>query len=32
MKFKGNGHVWTQTRNLESLVSKLLPFMPKSNN
>jgi len=32
MKFKGNGHVWIQTRNLESLVSKLLPFMPKSNN
>lgn len=32
MKFKGNGHVWIQTRNLESLVSKMLPFLPKSEN
>ena len=32
MKFKGNGHVWIQTRNLESLVSKLLPFLPTSEN
>ena len=28
MKFQGNGHVWVQTRNLESLVDKLVPFLP----
>ena len=32
MKFQGNGHVWIQTRNLESLVSKLLPFLPTREN
>lgn len=32
MKFRGSGSVWIQTRNLESLVSKMLPFLPKSNN
>ena len=32
MKFKGDGHVWIQTRNLESLVSKLMPFLPKRDN
>ena len=28
MKFRGNGHVWIQTRNLASLVEKLMPFLP----
>ena len=28
MKFKGNGHVWIQTRNLQSLVEKIVPFLP----
>ena len=28
MKFKGNGDVWVQTRNLQSLVDKIVPFMP----
>ena len=32
MKFRGDGYVWIQTRNLESLASKLLPFLPKSEN
>ena len=30
MKFRGNGHVWIQTRNLASLADKLTPFLPKS--
>ncbi len=30
MKFRGNGHVWVQTRNLASLADKLLPFLPKT--
>ena len=29
MKFRGNGHVWVQTRNLASLADKLVPFLPK---
>ena len=28
MKFKGNGHVWIQTRNIQSLVDKIAPFLP----
>ena len=28
MKFRGSGHVWIQTRNLQSLVDKIVPFMP----
>ena len=28
LKFRGNGHVWVQTRNLSSLADKLMPFMP----
>ena len=28
MKFQGNGHVWIQTRNLASLVDKIIPFLP----
>lgn len=32
MRFKGNGHVWVQTRNLASLAGKLLPFLPSGNN
>ncbi len=30
MKFRGNGHVWVQSRNLASLAEKLIPFLPKS--
>ena len=30
MKFRGNGHVWVQSRNLASLADKLLPFLPKT--
>ena len=29
MKFRGNGTVWIQTRNLASLAEKLNPFLPK---
>ena len=29
MKFRGNGHVWIQSRNLSSLASTLVPFLPK---
>ena len=29
MKFRGDGHVWIQTRNLASLADKLVPFLPK---
>ena len=29
MKFRGNGDVWIQTRNLASLAGKLIPFLPK---
>ena len=28
MRFRGNGQVWVQTRNLSSLAGKLIPFMP----
>ncbi len=28
LKFRGNGHVWVQTRNLSSLADKLVPFLP----
>lgn len=28
MKFRGNGQVWIQTRNLASLADKLTPFLP----
>ena len=30
MKFKGNGHVWVQTRNMASLAEKIIPFLPKT--
>ena len=30
MKFRGNGHVWVQTRNLASLADTLVPFLPKT--
>ena len=30
MRFRGNGHVWVQSRNLASLADKLMPFMPKT--
>ena len=29
MKFRGNGMVWVQTRNLSSMADKLSPFLPK---
>ena len=29
MRFRGNGHVWVQTRNLASLADKLTPFLPQ---
>ena len=32
MKFRGNGHVWVQSRNLASLADKLTPFLPKGGN
>ena len=32
MKFKGNGDVWVQTRNLASLADKLVPFLPKTGD
>ena len=28
LKFRGNGHVWIQTRNLPSLAEKLVAFLP----
>ncbi len=28
MKFRGDGHVWVQTRNLASLADKIIPFIP----
>ena len=30
MKFRGEGRVWIQTRNLASLAEKIVPFMPSS--
>lgn len=32
MHFSGEGTVWIQTRNLGSLASQLIPFMPTSSN
>ena len=32
MKFKGNGDIWIQTRNLASLADKLVPFLPKTSD
>jgi len=32
MRFRGNGHVWVQSRNLASLADKLVPFLPKTGN
>lgn len=29
MRFRGNGRVWIQTRNLASLADKLVPFLPQ---
>ena len=29
MRFRGNGHVWVQTRNLAALAEKLTPFLPQ---
>lgn len=29
MKFRGNGTVWIQTRNMAALADKLVPFLPK---
>ena len=31
MKFRGNGTVWVQTRNMSALASSLIPFLPKSS-
>ena len=31
MKFRGDGQVWIQTRNLASLVEKIVPFLPTPN-
>ncbi len=30
MKFRGDGRVWIQTRNMSSLAGRLIPFLPKS--
>ena len=32
MKFRGQGRVWVQTRDLASLAGKLIPFLPSGNN
>ena len=32
LKLSGSGKCWIQTRNLESLASKLIPFMPRPSN
>ena len=32
MNFTGQGSVWIQTRNVQSLAGKLIPFLPTSNN
>ncbi len=29
MKFNGDGHVWIQTRNLQSLAEKIFPLLPR---
>ena len=31
MKFRGNGQVWVQTRNLNSLADRIAPFLPLGN-
>ena len=31
MRFRGSGHVWVQTRNLNSLADKIAPFLPSVN-
>ena len=30
MKFKGNGELWVQSRNMASLAEKIIPFLPRS--
>jgi len=32
LRLTGAGKVWIQTRNIEALAGKLIPFMPKSSN
>jgi uncharacterized protein (TIGR00266 family) len=32
LNFSGNGKVWIQTRNIQSLAAKLIPFMPTRSN
>ena len=32
LEFNGSGTVWIQTRNVEALARKLIPFMPSSSN
>lgn len=31
MKFRGDGHVWVQSRNMASFAEKLTPFLPKDS-
>ena len=31
MKFRGNGHVWVQSRNMASFAEKIIPFLPKDS-
>ena len=31
MKFQGQGSVWVQTRNMQSLADNLMPFLPRTN-
>ena len=31
MKFNGSGHVWVQTRNMASLASQIIPFLPSKS-
>ena len=32
LKLSGSGKAWIQTRNLEALANKLMPFLPKPSN
>ncbi|MDG1546556.1 MAG: AIM24 family protein, partial [Candidatus Poseidoniaceae archaeon] len=32
MNFTGQGNIWIQTRNVGSLASNLIPFLPKSGS
>jgi len=32
LKLSGSGKVWIQTRNMEALASKMIPFLPKPSN